>query len=276
MNGVEKAAKKLKDSLSKSSDTAKESKLKEKDAKVWNKYFTAINKYNTVKMNFDNKLITWYTANENGVTTLNGVLLKAMEIIDGYKEISGDVTKAKGEIKKKFNKLVGEGAMNKAGVSGFNTNDEKALYLPITFVNDKAKCIEVNMNDDDENPDVKFKITTITTNETLDGDVAVIAKTDLNTKIESLVTMAKGLKSFSDKRIKEIDDLYKELDKMADNKGSNAVDKILLKMKASYGTNVRALVAGAYLDSVLGYSAATKKLLAYYRDHAAMYNNNEL
>jgi len=280
MNGVEKAAKKLQDKLKKNNtSTPKEKNLKEKDAKVWTKYFQAIAKLSGEDNVHEaaKELLSFYT------TTLDSNLNNAVtEIIKNGESFEKYFEKADDSLA--FNIAVGllnEKVIKyswKTTVKDILDINEDENIIIINPVNDKVKGIIIvteKSDDDDKKVNLKFKVGNITIkSEAITGDD--VPATNPSGLLTILISAAKGLKGFSDRRIKEIDAMYKELDKLADQKGSNAVNKFLLKQKASFGTNIRALVAGAYLDSVLGYSSATKKVLAYCRDQADMFSANEL
>jgi len=110
----------------------------------------------------------------------------------------------------------------------------------------------------------------------LNEDISVLELGKLKKLIGEVKTHGKGLKKFSDNRLKEIDNLYKELDKMADGKADNFAKKQLLKMKASVATSSRALVTGAHLTAILDYATATKVALQYCNEQAKMYSVSEL
>jgi len=285
MNGVEKAAKKLQDKLKKNNtSTPKEKNLKEKDAKVWNKYFQAIAKLSDKDNVHDaaKELLNFYTTILD--SNLNNAANAIIKIGESFEKTGEHVTdsKALNDELDSINKKISHDVIKyswRASVLEVLDMDEDENIIIINPVNDKVKgiIIKIEKNDDDNKKkiDLKFKVGNITIKS--DGITSDdVPATNPNELLTTLISAAKGLKGFSDRRIKEIDAMYKELDKLADQKGTNVVNKFLLKQKASFGTNIRALVAGAYLDSVLGYSSATKKVLAYCRDQADMFSANEL
>jgi len=281
MNGVEKAADKLLKSLKGAGSTPKKSKLDEKDAKNWNKYFTAIAKL-TNKKNANEaagELINFYkTIVDTNLNKASTELINLGGVIAASKEDDSAVKKAVNDLSGKMDKIDSEAKLH---WGEFDKNDDNDVIIPINAVDNIVKGIIVSFEDGKEKntKEVKFKMGRISTKDILDDDIAVLVKTGnggLEDRINSLKTFAKGLKGFSDRRIKEIDAMYKELEKQASDKSTNAINKFLLKQKASFGTNVRALVAGVYLDAIFSYSSASKKLLAYLRNHADMYKVTEL
>ena len=289
LNGVEKAADKLLKSLKGASDTPKKSNLEDKEVKVWNKQFALF-----IALNSSIKSDEFVAGVVEIYNKLDNTLVKNIDILeDTAEDILNNLNKEKtdtedtmyrtksktklAELKNKLNEIAGK-------IKNFNDlkkalNVEDAIFvLPLTCTGTSIKTIVVEKNDDEkvtQNNIYSVKSLKVTVENELET-ISVISKENLIKNIGSLKSFAKGLKGFSDRRIKEIDAMYKELDKLADQKSSNVVSKFLLKQKASFGTSIRALVAGAYLDSVLGYSSASKKLLAYLRDHASMYKTTEL
>ena len=279
MNGVEKAAKKLQDSLKKgTTDAPKQSNLPERDGKVWSKYFTAVCAIGSINKISDDSaakiLITFHTTN---------VGESLAEINTNLKSYAETISKDDADIKKMNDELAklkakSDDASKKKYAAMKELIKDNEVVVPVALVNDQIKGLIMTFEDgdDDAKYDVKFKAGSLKTENDVDSEVTALNKTQITGILTELVTMAKGLKKFSDNRIKEIDNMYKDLDKMAGDKTSNVVNKFLLKQKASFGTNIRALVAGVYLDSVLAYSSASKKLLAYCRDNAKLLKSNEL
>jgi len=148
------------------------------------------------------------------------------------------------------------------------------MLLAYGVHNNICRYIEVDVSNKENNYGVKFA--TKTAKLRTDSDLKEVIAQVPTKELQLLKSFAKGLKTYSDNRMKDINRLSKDLDTMAKNKSTGSVSKAILKLKSSTATSSRALVTGAFLSTILDYANDTKSILYYCNEQAKLYKVTEL
>lgn len=268
LNGIGEKAKKLKKAL-KVGDKIAANSISEEEAKNFNKFYSAIaaiKNTSTFSGTLPVELMNFYK------TKVPENLKKGISVIDKMREF---ITENKAEEGDMFNKLLMRLYREPLPKNiDYEYEDEAhTSVFAVSAIGTKVKMIEVHTNE----YGIHLKVISASVEDELDGDIKVMEKSKLIKLLDLIESNAKGLKNYSNNRLSEINKLQKELDKLAEAKSTgSSVKKIVLKLKASVGTNSRALVAGAYLDSIVGYDKSIRKAYSFAKVNANYYNINEL
>jgi len=154
------------------------------------------------------------------------------------------------------------------------------LHFSVTYYKDSTleRVAELKKDDDEAGAALEathfavsnFAVDIIEPTDVKDKPMTVLSPTNINDMLTSMKSSSKKLKSFSDKRLKDMDRVMKVVNDAA--KKSSGIT-VINRLKSNNANKLRTIVASTFISSIFAMASCEKGLLYMAAQHMDMYES---